>query len=206
MATLEQRPGGRPPQRRSFGRKFLRFVVTLLVMLAALGGSGFLVYSSWLRSQEPYTTALKLAKQDPKLIEKLGQPIKEVLWIPTVRHSDENKVTIIFSLAGPNGAASITADAHREKDGWCVKSLTATPNDGTSKITLEDNSESGENVAPVFRQGSPAPAGPKGPAASTSKSSAASPDGPNSLAPSKTLDFDLPQDLPQEKSASPPSR
>jgi hypothetical protein len=193
------------PRRRSFGRRLLRFVLTLAVMVVALGASGFLAYSAWLRSHEPYTTALKLVRQDPKLAEKLGQPIKEVYWpLPTIQGTGD-MATVAFKVKGPKCTASITGDARRDKQGWYLQSLSAYVSDGSPKLVVDTGTEeSEENVAPKW------PANPAPPAPDKSPAGASA--GPTTPAPGPTvpgtdINVELPPvDLPADaaKTGVPP--
>jgi hypothetical protein len=101
----------------------------------------------------------------------LGQPIKEAFpWLPRVQ-GDEKLATVAFKLAGPKGTAGISAEARRDKKGWYLQTLTASPGDGTPRIVLDTGNEEGDDNAPRWPATPIAPA----PTKATSEPPAATP-------------------------------
>jgi len=161
--------GQQEKQRGWFSRNWLWFIPTLLIVLFIFccGGPaliGFNIASKALRSG-PYETAMQKIQADPTLKQELGEPIKDVSWIPAGRlefENDRGEADLRFDIAGPKNQAKAHMQARCTNAKWELTVLEVTLSSGKT-IQLLTN---GGNDAPPFKPTKPANAKPetKGPA------------------------------------------
>jgi hypothetical protein len=126
-----------------------------MIVLVVLVGAWIVwrgLYS--LRSSEPYRTALAEVQKDPRVIERLGQPVEEVGWPPPSGSAPERdgggSANLVFGVKGPKGEAQVRTEARRTRGQWETTLLDVTFADQT-RITIEVGG--GEEAPPFSPQG-----------------------------------------------------
>lgn len=96
--------------------------LSVLIVIAIAGG----VIAAWpiikLRLSSQYSTALESVRHNPKVIERLGEPIKTVFLSLSGSISDRES-RIRFEVAGPKGGAKVFAFARLMKGVWDISQL-----------------------------------------------------------------------------------
>jgi hypothetical protein len=147
------------PRRGWFGRNWLWFVPTIIVVPVLLCGGCcggiFLVVVGGMKKSEVYKTALEQVQNDPKVIAALGEPI-EAGWMVTgevnVQAGGGGDAKLYFPVSGPRGKAGVTAEARRVGGTWGLIRLEVATADG-QKILLDvapEGEAGGEGEAPRF--------------------------------------------------------
>ena len=73
-----------------------------------------------IRGSEPFEVVLDRARSDPRVIEALGEPIREG-WAVSGNFSlqdDSREADLTIPISGPKGDAELHVVAHREGDEW----------------------------------------------------------------------------------------
>jgi len=166
MSTRTEPPGA-PPRRGWFRRNWRRLVLAVVVVpiLICAGAAGwfYVVWVAPLQSSEPYRAALRRVQADPKVIQRLGQPIRDASWVPSgsvnIRNGGGN-ANLMFKVAGPKGRASVRTQARRIQGKWGTTTLEVTFA-GEKPIPLDTGAS--DEDAPKFNPsgGSPGPSAPK---------------------------------------------
>jgi len=123
-----------PPQQKSSG--CLKWGLIGCGALIVLCGVGIVVIVAIvfgaIKSSDAYRGARATAERDPRVIEVLGSPVKEGLWVAgnvNVRdHTGE--ANFEFPIRGPKGRARVHAVATKESGTWRYSELTVTPSNG----------------------------------------------------------------------------
>lgn len=144
-----------PAPRGWFARNWLWAVPTgclvVLVLCVALCIGVFGAILASVKSSEPYRMALEQVRSNPKVIEKLGEPIREAGWFPSgtiETQNDSGSANLAFEVMGPKGVAQVQARARRIGGKWGITTLDVTPSDG-KRISLDQAKvESGLDEAP----------------------------------------------------------
>lgn len=166
MSTRTEPPGA-PPRRGWFRRNWRRLVLAVVVVpiLICAGAAGwfYVVRVAPLRSSEPYQAALKRVQADPKVIQRLGQPIRDASWVPSGSvniENDRGNANLMFKVAGPKGSASVRTQARRIRGTWGTTVLDVTFA-GEKPIPLDTGPS--DDDAPKFNPsgGPPGPSAPK---------------------------------------------
>ncbi len=112
-----------PPQRSGCGLPCLLAAVLLAVLVCA-GICGGIVWFLFLvpsvRHTEPYRAALEAVRQDPTVVERLGEPIEDG-WIAAGEVSVDNgrgEANLFFDVSGPDEPAAVQAQARRREGVW----------------------------------------------------------------------------------------
>lgn len=93
------------------------------------------------RAGEALHLAMQKIRQDPAVVERLGEPIQVASWFPTgsVHTSgDRGEANLTFSIRGPNGKAVVQLLARRIAGKWALTSL---------EVTFPDNERHTVDVA-----------------------------------------------------------
>ncbi len=140
-----------PPKRRNWLLiAFLFLFVMPAVLLLLLGGVGFGVFL-WIvndtRSQPPYSAALELIQKDAQLIEHLGEPIRDLRWLPTDGYPKQFQMQV----EGPKGLADISVTAGEFDGKWELTAVDVFVREGSKRFSLE--MESGSGDAPTWGGG-----------------------------------------------------
>jgi hypothetical protein len=137
------RPEG--PQGSWWSRNWLWFVPAMGVLLCVCPvgccGGFFVTIINGLKSTEPYQTALTRVKQDPVVIERLGEPI-EAAWMVNGKSefkNDTGSATYDFQVSGPKGTADVHTEAVRSGGVWETTVLRVTFGDGSDGHTIVDS-------------------------------------------------------------------
>lgn len=78
-----------------------------------------------MRSSEPYQIAVASAKDDPRVIQRIGTPITEG-WLPTGSINYKNSsgdADIAIPISGPLGSATIYVVASKSDGEWSFTTL-----------------------------------------------------------------------------------
>jgi hypothetical protein len=144
------------PQRGWWSRNWRWLVPTALLGSVVLCGGCclgiFLLAFGVLKSSEPYQMALERVKNDPQVIEQLGEPIEESGWFPTGEVNIQNgsgRAGLYFNVAGPEGKGQVHAEAQRIDGRWSLTLLEITP-EGGQRIPLDNSADDGPDEAPLF--------------------------------------------------------
>lgn len=134
------------PQRSWFARNALWFIPLLLLLscglccgVCGLGGFGTLL---GIKDSEAYKLTLETVSNDPRVIERLGEPIEDGMF-PTnssinVNATGEDTASFIFSISGPKGSGSVSAELVAPGENWQFQTLTVTFEDGPPLNLLEE--------------------------------------------------------------------
>jgi hypothetical protein len=157
-----------------------RLVVFLVILAVIAAGVGVAWYqiSGKLRISEPYKEALAAVQKDPKVIERLGEPIRDT-WLPPSGSVYGVNAELTFKVAGPKGQASVRTEARKIGGKWALRGPDVTFADG-KHISLDTAAaDGGEGDAPKWTPKAPSAAKPSGPQPNASTPSAAAPSAPN---------------------------
>ena len=129
-------PAEQPPHTKA-PHRFWRILLTVVLVLIVLGlvGAGIRYYRKVgaIKSSEPYQLALRQVQQDKKLIEHIGQPIRDPFVVDSLveglgtitTQGEEGRAELTFPVTGPKGSATIGVGAERKQGKWWLRSLTA---------------------------------------------------------------------------------
>ena len=141
------------PQRGWLRRNWLWLVpATLLVLCGGFCIGIFGLVFGMLKSSEPYQMALQRVQTDPRVVQRLGQPIEESGWFPTGQinvENDRGEARLDFDVAGPDGKAHVHAEARCIAGRWGLTRLEVTTEDG-QRIPLDTTVDGGLDEAPPF--------------------------------------------------------
>lgn len=138
----------------------LRRALLILLLLFAVLACAFFWFTHSTRSKPPYSTALELIQNDPQLIEQLGQPIRNVRWLPSGNFPTQFQIQV----KGPQGMADVSVTAGEFDGNWEVTALSARvydpdkPRETATSFSLDIGSSGGD--APVWPGATEAPAWP----------------------------------------------
>jgi len=101
-------------------RKSLVVVGTLLVFGALGIGTVIGKNRSYLSGQEPFVRGLEVAKKDPEVVSRLGEPIEHSYWFRGRIMLNDQKVQAGYAipLEGPKGKATLHIGAVHAAAGW----------------------------------------------------------------------------------------
>ena len=154
-------PADRPP-RGWWSRNWRWFAPTVLLGSVLLcGGCCLGVYYAMVvvpKSKPPYQMALEHVRNDPQVIEQLGEPVEESDWFPRGEVNEQNgsgRARWFFDVAGPRGKGTVHVEARRIGGRWGLTLLEITP-EGGQRIPLQISDDAGQDLAPPFRPQQPA--------------------------------------------------
>lgn len=144
MATSDFTAEAVSPPRRGWWRRNWLWVVPsgcLVAVLLAAGLCAGIIFGAMgmLKSSEPYQMALEQVRQNPKVIEALGEPIQESGWFPAGNlkvENDRGEAQFDFDVAGPKGKAHVRSQARLIDGKWGLTTLEVTGPDG-KRLPLE---------------------------------------------------------------------
>ncbi len=131
------------PQEAPRPRKPRRWLLRILfgfLLLIAVGVCAFFWLVHNTRSQAPYSTALELIQNDPQLIEQVGQPIRDLRWLPTAGYPEQFQMQV----EGPQGLADISVKAGQFDGNWELMAIDVLVREGSKRFSLEIGSGSGD--------------------------------------------------------------
>jgi len=134
-----QTPADQPRPRRGWLARNWRWLVpgTLLVLIVLgllLAGITYARVFGKLKSSQPYKMALERVQNHPKVIQRLGQPVKDDDWFPSGEvfiEGDRGEARLFFHVAGPRGRAQVSTWGKRMEGKWALVQLAITLEDKT---------------------------------------------------------------------------
>lgn len=137
-------PPGYPtePVQRGSSRKVVWIVVTVVLSLVVLvllfvGAIAFVVFGA-LRSSEPYQHAVQVAAHDPRVLEKLGAPVRPG-WLTAGSINvagDSGSADLTITLEGAAHKGKLYVVARKSEGEWTYQTLALRPVDDTERIDL----------------------------------------------------------------------
>ncbi|NMC21979.1 MAG: hypothetical protein GYA33_16355 [Thermogutta sp.] len=149
-------------------------VVVLVILLCAGVILGVGVFG--MRALPPYQTALEKVQNDPRVRERLGEPIESASWIPTGSFKVENdsgSANLTFKVSGPRGKAEVNVIARMIAGKWGLTTLAVTYPDGTRQELDVSDTGDDEMDAPKWTPRAEPAAFPPGERADSAGPSAA---------------------------------
>jgi Cytochrome oxidase complex assembly protein 1 len=136
---------GDQPQRGWFRRNALWFVPTVILLPILLcagscGGIFYLVFSM-LRDSQPYQMALARLRENPEVIQRLGEPVEDATWYPSGQirmQGAQGFAQFEMKIAGPRGKADAYVEATADAGEWTIKRLRVVFSDGWRIELLAD--------------------------------------------------------------------
>lgn len=108
-----------------FSRNWVWFVPSLLVAILAITAGCFLyigtTFFDLVKSTEPYRYTVKRVKKEPAVIEQLGEPIEDGLFVMggvASPHEGFSVADIVIPLSGPKGKGKAFVYAVKQGNGW----------------------------------------------------------------------------------------
>lgn len=143
-----------PVARRGWYRRNWKWFTPLVVLLVVVGGG---VASSWdliwPRFHPLYHLSLEKVSENPKVIEKLGEPIKPVRFFAhgSVNSSgDRGDASFIFDVAGPKGTAAVSSKLRQLNGDWGFSQLELTFADNERIDIAQSIDAGGADDTPKF--------------------------------------------------------
>lgn len=113
-------------------------VLGILAAFAAFVASVLLLVSHLLKGSEPYRHAVALARQEPRVIAALGEPMTEG-WLPTGHYNTagtSGAADFEITLNGPRGEGHLYVEARRRAGRWEYHTLSFAPPGDAARIDL----------------------------------------------------------------------
>ena len=148
-----------------------RWLMWLVIAALVVAGVCAVAYHSAVgkrKASAPYRMALEVIKNDPAVVEALGEPIRDATWFPqgTIEERELGEARWDFDVAGPKNKAHVRVTARYIGGKWSLQQLEVTPSGGqTIRIDVHAANEQSED-APLWTppaKGSPPPSGTPGP-------------------------------------------
>lgn len=146
-----------PPRRGWFGRNWLWFVPTVLILPILLCGGCFggLFYIGVqaIKGHPMYVQAVERVQNSDAVQEKLGEPIEVSTVLPDGEFKMDGSSSVakfLFSVKGPKGSANVIAEGQMVDGAWHFDKFTVTPDADGAVIDLADEPVVLENDAPAF--------------------------------------------------------
>ena len=128
-------------------KHWLRRVLVGLVLLLAVGAGVFFWIVQKTRTNPPYSTALALIQSDVQLVEQLGEPIRDLRWLPTSGYPKQFQMQV----EGPRGKADIGVTAGEFEGKWELMAIDVFIREGHKRFSLDTGS--GAGAAPSWNPG-----------------------------------------------------
>ncbi len=146
-----------PPKRGWFGRNWLWFVPTVIVLPILLcagcfGGIFFSVVAA-IKGSDAYKLALERVQQSPDVQAQLGEPITDATVLPmgNIQFTNgEGTADMFFSVKGPKGSANVVVEAETTAGAWHFDKLEVTCDADGTKIDLSEEHVPNADDAPAF--------------------------------------------------------
>ncbi len=138
-----------PPQKGWFGRNWWWVIpggvlLPMCICGSLCGGLGYFGLKQ-IENSEPYKLAFEGAKQDPEVVDALGEPIEKT-GVPfgaiSAGTGEGENADIQFSIKGPKGSARVDSHSHKDfgEPQWTLERLIVTPEGGAAIIIIDDGS------------------------------------------------------------------
>jgi cytochrome oxidase complex assembly protein 1 len=149
---MEPTPPPIPPQpkRSWWSRNWKWFVptgcLTVALLFVALIMSIILIVFGAIKSTDVYKDAIARAKANPAVIEALGSPIKEGLFVSgnTNVNGASGEANLSIPISGPNGKGTIYVKAAKSLGRWNYSDLVVEIQQTGTRIDLIKSEESSE--------------------------------------------------------------
>ncbi|NLS92596.1 MAG: hypothetical protein GXX96_10585 [Planctomycetaceae bacterium] len=128
------------------GRWLKRFLVGVLLLVVICVGVFFWLVSRT-RGNPPYSTALELILNDSQLAEHLGEPIRDLRWLPTSGYPKQFQMQV----EGPKGVADVAVSAGQFEGKWELTAVDVFIREGGKRFSLDTGSGAGD--APTWSGG-----------------------------------------------------
>jgi hypothetical protein len=153
MSIEPQNVTPEPPPRGWFSRNWLWFVPSMIALLCICPvgccGGGFWMLFVGPKSSEPYQMALLKVKQDPTVIERLGEPLTDAFAVSnqsiSVNADGSGAAHFEFTISGPKGPAKVQTEATRADGIWTTDKLRVV-------FDIGDEIDLAQPAAPPFDQ------------------------------------------------------
>jgi Cytochrome oxidase complex assembly protein 1 len=138
-----------PPKRNWWTRNWKWFVptgcLTLLVLFAAFAGAIAVLIFGAIKSTDVYKGAVARAKANPEVVEALGSPIKEGMFVSGSSHvsGPSGESDLVIPISGPKGKGSIYLKAVKSLGRWEYVDLVVEIQKTGQRIDLLANKEPG---------------------------------------------------------------
>ena len=120
-------PGQPAPAQKTGCGKIACIGCSILAVLAVIAciGLGLTVIGA-IKSTDAYKEARERATHDPRVLALLGSPVEASFfaWGSVSIKNDEGMANITFPISGPQGRATVHAQATRSPGGWTYSELT----------------------------------------------------------------------------------
>lgn len=117
--------------------------LTLLVLFAAFIGAIVLIVFGALKSSDAYKTAVARAKANPQVVEALGTPIEEGMFLSgtTNVEGSSGAADLTIPISGPRGKAKIYAIATKAAGRWTYSTLEVAVDGREDRIDLTSQTD-----------------------------------------------------------------
>ena len=122
--------------------------LTIVILFAAFIGLIVMIVFSAMKSSDAYKHALARAKADPAVIEALGSPIKEGMFVSgsTNVNGASGEANLAIPIYGPKGKATIYVVAKKSASEWKDSVLVVEIEKTKQRIDLLKISERSESL------------------------------------------------------------
>jgi Cytochrome oxidase complex assembly protein 1 len=120
--------------------------LTLLILFAAFAAAISLVVFGAMKSTDVYKGAVARAKANPAVVEALGSPIQEGMFVSGSSHvtGASGESDLVIPISGPKGKGSIYLKAVKSLGRWRYVDLVVEIQKTGKRIDLLDHEEPGE--------------------------------------------------------------
>ena len=139
------------PQRGWWSRNWKWFVptgcLTLFVLFLAFIALIVLVVFGAMKSTDVYKTALSRAQQHPEVVEALGSPVDDGMFVSgsTDVNGASGNAELAIPISGPKGKGTLYVTATKSAGQWSYSKLVVEVKDTGKRIDLDpDGSDSDE--------------------------------------------------------------
>ncbi len=118
-------------------QKYILGGIGITIMLVATSGTLFHWVTGFLKG-EAYSESLKQIKTNEDVIELLGEPIKESIWVTgnLEENDDTGSARLQFSLSGPKSEADAQVSAIKMHGTWILLEVNVLPKHTNSVISV----------------------------------------------------------------------
>lgn len=118
------------PMKRSLWKRLLLRVVMVL-LLAALGGAGYLYYrANRLITSQPYQDAVKFVTNSKLVKDKVGEPLQTVGILQNLNNGSSineegefGEAQLQFKMLSPRGQIEVSGGGRKRDNSWSITSL-----------------------------------------------------------------------------------
>ena len=102
----------------------------------------FVVFAA-MKSSDVYKTAMARAKSDPRVVEALGSPIKDGMFVSGSTHVNgaSGNADLAIPISGPKGKGTVYVVAEKSAGQWSYSKLVVEIDKNKERIDLEPGDE-----------------------------------------------------------------